>query len=125
MLLGAVALSGSVLAPLPALAQQRDRIITIFGDDRCPSSQGQEIVVCVRKPETERYRIPQIFRDDDTSPASTSWAARAQSVEYVGQTGSGSCSASGSSAWQGCLQKMIDEAKAAQQAQKKADAGVP
>ncbi|HLZ78780.1 MAG TPA: hypothetical protein VKQ09_05520 [Sphingomonas sp.] len=124
-LVAAASLGGAVLAPLPALAQSQDRFIIIYGKDRCPSSQGQEIVVCVRKPETERYRIPQELRDSEISPKNTSWASRAQSVEYVGKSGSGSCSAAGSNAWAGCLQKMINEAKAEHNAEKKADAGVP
>lgn len=115
----------STLAPLPALAQTQDRFIIIYGNDRCPSSGGQEIVVCVRKPETERYRIPQELRDSDISPNNVSWAARARSVEFVGQSGTQSCSGSGSGGWTGCMQKMIAEAHAARQAQKKADAGVP
>ena len=124
-LVAAASLGGAVLDPLPALAQSQDRFIIIYGNDRCPSSQGQEIVVCVRKPETERYRIPQELRDTEISPKNTSWASRAQSVEYVGKSGSGSCSASGSNAWAGCLQKMINQAKAEHNAEKKADAGVP
>ena len=113
------------LAPPPALAQSQDRFIIIYGNDRCPTSQGQEIVVCVRKPETERYRIPQELREGEISPRNMSWASRAQSVEYAGRSGSGSCSASGSNAWAGCLQKMINEARAEHKAEKKAETGVP
>jgi hypothetical protein len=47
-------------------------------------------------------------------------------VEFVGSGGTTqSCSADGSNGWQGCMQKMIDDAHAARVAQKKADAGVP
>lgn len=124
-LLAAASLGGIAIAPQPALAQSQDRFIIIYGNDRCPTSQGQEIVVCVRKPETERYRIPQELREGEISPHNMSWAARAKSVEYVGRSGSGSCSADGSNAWAGCLQKMINEAKAEHNAQKKAETGVP
>jgi hypothetical protein len=124
-LFAAASFGGGALVPQPALAQAQDRFIIIYGNDRCPSSQGQEIVVCVRKPETERYRIPQELRENEISPRNTSWTKRAQSVEYVNRSGSGSCSADGANAWQGCLQKMIDQAKTEQKAQKKAEAGVP
>jgi hypothetical protein len=116
----------SALEPAPARAQAQDRFVIIYGKDRCPSSNGQDIVICVHKPETERYRIPQELRDTDISPRNASWAQRAQSVEYVGSGGTTqSCSPDGANGWQGCMQKMIDEAKAEQNAQKKANAGVP
>jgi hypothetical protein len=125
-LVATASLGLSTVAPLPALAQQQDRFIIIYGKDRCPSSQGQEIVVCVRKPETERYRIPQELRDSEVSPQNTSWAQRAKSVEFVGAGGTTqACSPDGANGWQGCLQKMIDEAKAERNAQKKAETGVP
>ncbi len=124
-LVAAASLGGAVLDPLPALAQSQDRFIIIYGNDRCPTSQGQEIVICVHKPETERYRIPQELREGEISPRNTSWAARAQSVEYVGKSGTGSCTATGAGAWAGCLQKMINQAHAEQKAEKKAETGVP
>lgn len=124
--LAAASLAAVALAPHPALAQSQDRFIIIYGKDRCPSSAGQEIVVCVRKPETERYRIPEELRDTEITPHNTSWAQRAQGVEYVSQGGTTqSCSASGSNGWTGCMQKMFAEARAEKQAQKKADAGAP
>jgi hypothetical protein len=50
-------------APLPALAQSSDRVLVIFGKDKCPTdSTGNEIVVCSRRPEAERYRIPKELR---------------------------------------------------------------
>ncbi|WP_019830974.1 hypothetical protein [Sphingomonas sp. PR090111-T3T-6A] len=124
-LIATASLGLSVLEPLPALAQQQDRFIIIYGNDRCPSSAGQEIVVCVRQPETERYRIPKELRDNEISPTNMSWAQRAKSVEFVGKSGTQSCSNEGSGGWTGCMQKMFAEARAERQTQKKADAGVP
>lgn len=115
----------SVLAPLPAFAQTQDRFIIIYGSDRCPSSAGQEIVVCVRQPETERYRIPKDLRENEISPSNMSWAQRAKSVEYVGKSGAQSCSAEGSGGWTGCMKKIFAEARAQREADKKAAAGVP
>lgn len=124
-LIATASLGLSVLEPLPALAQQQDRFIIIYGKDRCPSSAGQEIVVCVRQPETERYRIPKDLRDNEISPTNMSWAQRAKSVEFVGKSGTQSCSDGGNDGWSGCMKKMFAEARAEREAQKKAEAGVP
>lgn len=45
---------------LPAQAQRSERVLVIFGNDPCPTNaSGDEIIVCARRPESERYRIPQ------------------------------------------------------------------
>ncbi len=124
-LIAAAPLGLSVLAPLPAAAQTQDRFIIIYGNDRCPSSAGQEIVVCVRQPETERYRIPKDLRDNEISPKNMSWAQRAKSVEFVGRNGTQSCSDGGTDGWTGCMKKIFAQARAEHQAQKQAEAGVP
>jgi len=103
-----------VLASAPAAAQD-DTVqiaeIVVYGDDPCPRSTDDDIVVCARKPESERYRIPERFRE---GPRQTreSWAARAKSFEYVGRTGIQSCSAVGPGGYTGCLENMISRAKA-------------
>ena len=45
---------------LPAQAEPPQRItnLLVYGDDPCPKGEGDEIVVCARRPESERYRIP-------------------------------------------------------------------
>ena len=53
--------SGAVGVPTlvaaPALAQiGQDRIIDIYGDEKCPASNGQQIVVCRRHPKGEQFR---------------------------------------------------------------------
>jgi hypothetical protein len=86
--------------------------IIVYGDDPCPRSTDSEVVVCARKPESERYRIPERFREGGSLQSRQSWAARARSFEYVGRTGIQSCSAVGPGGHTGCLQNMIDRAKA-------------
>ena len=55
-------------AALPAAAQETvvdgEKInqVIVYGEDKCEQSSPDEIVVCSRLPETERYRVPQIFR---------------------------------------------------------------
>ena len=101
-------------APLSAQTAAEDvqiAEIIVYGDDPCPRSTDSEVVVCARKPESERYRIPERYREGGSLQSRQSWAARARSFEYVGQTGTMSCSAVGPGGHTGCLQNMIDRAK--------------
>jgi hypothetical protein len=104
----ATALLGFI--PTAAPAQQRIRQLIIYGNDRCPTnSSGEEIVVCSRRPENERYRIPPNVREDgDNSPERQSWANRARSLQNVGNVGTDSCTTVGAGGQTGCLKRMID-----------------
>ena len=106
--------AAAALVPAPALAQGNDRIseIIVYGSDPCPRSTDDEVVVCARKGEEERYRIPERFRSGGPRQARQSWAMRAKSFETVGRTGINSCSAVGPGGHTGCLQSIIDQAKA-------------
>jgi hypothetical protein len=118
-LTAAAALGALAALSGPALAQSASNVqvmeVIVYGDDPCPRSTDSEIVVCARKPEAERYRIPERFRDRGPIQSRQSWAARAQSFEYVGRTGIMSCSAVGPGADR-LPQNMIDRARAARQA---------
>ena len=83
--------------------------LIVFGDDPCPQSEGSEITVCARKPESERFRIPENLREDD-SPANIAWTQKVKSYETVGKFGTLSCSPSGYGGWAGCTQALIDAA---------------
>jgi hypothetical protein len=107
----ATAIVGSLPAAAPAQQGQRVRQLVIYGNDPCPPSRGDEIVVCARRPETERYRLPPNVREEgDNSPERRSWASRARSLEDVGETGTDSCTTVGQGGQTGCLQKIIDSA---------------
>jgi hypothetical protein len=96
------------LAPAPATAQS-DRIarVIVYGSDPCPTSaDGQEVVICARRPERERYRIPKELRDRRNGGENPSWAERAESLEYVGRTGAQSCSTVGPGGFTGCYNQM-------------------
>lgn len=99
----------------PAAAQQGGQVqiaeIVVYGDDPCPRSTDSEVVVCARKPESERYRIPERLRSIGPRQTRESWAARAKSFEYVGRTGIMSCSAVGPGGHTGCLQHIIERAE--------------
>jgi hypothetical protein len=110
----ALLLAAFAMAPLgiatPAAAQiANERVLTIFGEDKCPSD-----TICVRAPENERYRIPKQFRNDGIiKPENQSWAARAEGTLSAGaKTGIGSCSASGPGGWTGCWAQQMRAARA-------------
>ena len=97
--------------------------VIVYGNDPCPRSTDSEVVVCARKPESERFRIPEKYRSAGPRQSRESWAQKARSFEYVGSTGAQSCSAVGPGGYTGCLQNMIDRAKAESRAASKE--GVP
>jgi hypothetical protein len=103
------------IASSPAAAQDAagDRVNTVivYGDDACPPSTGEEIVVCARLDEGERYRIPEALRQVD-NPANESWANRVRSFETVGDFGPMSCSPVGAGGELGCTAQMIAAAYA-------------
>jgi hypothetical protein len=99
-----------------AQTQPRQRItrIVIYGNDPCPrGAQADDIVICARRPNNERYRIPRELRDEgaEDDPESTSWAARAQSLEYAGRTGIQSCSTVGPGGFTGCWAELMRAAR--------------
>ena len=94
------------------IAQERVNALIIYGNDPCPRSNGDDIVVCARKPEGERYRIPEAVRIDPNDPANRTWADRAQSLEYAGRSGIGSCSPVGSGGASGCFEQLVRQARA-------------
>jgi hypothetical protein len=115
-LTASAAIGGALVAiSAPAPAQDTGDVkiaeVIVYGNDPCPRSTDSAIVVCARKPESERYRIPERYRSTGPLQTRQSWAQRAKSFEYVGRTGIQSCSAVGPAGYTGCLQNMIDRAK--------------
>lgn len=106
----AVAASAIGFAPAPAIAQDAagDKVNTVivYGEDECPPSTGDEIVVCARMDEGDRFRIPQALRQSD-NPANESWVNRVKSFETVGNFGPLSCSPVGAGGELGCTAEMI------------------
>lgn len=93
-------------------AEEKINQLYVFGDDPCPPSTGDEIVVCARLDEGERFRIPQDLRDTEQVPSRQSWARRVQAYEYVGSEGTLSCSPAGGGGFTGCGLNEIEEAYA-------------
>jgi hypothetical protein len=120
---------GLAVLSVPAQAQSSGDVkiaeIIVYGNDPCPRSTEDEVVVCARKPETERYRIPERYRQSGPPQARQSWTQKAKSFEYVGRTGIQSCSAVGPGGYTGCLQNMIDRAKSEARQESKDSAPPP
>lgn len=105
--------AGLAVQPSPAAAQAKEKIseIIVYGADPCPRSTEDDVVVCARKPEADRYRIPERYRSAGPRQTREAWAARAKSFETVGRSGINSCSAVGPGGFTGCLAQIIDKAR--------------
>jgi hypothetical protein len=106
----AIASTAIALIPAPAAAQDaagdKVTVVEVFGDDPCPQSTAEEIVVCERRDEGDRFRIPQALRGSN-SPANESWASKVKAYESVGDFGPLSCSPVGAGGELGCTAQMI------------------
>lgn len=112
----------AVTVAAPVFAQQNDRALIVYGNDKCP-----EGTVCIRAPESERYRIPQSLRSGPLAPADQPWSRKAEAIRDVGAAGTGSCSNTGAGGWTGCWQKQMRAARAErkQQAEARAESPLP
>jgi hypothetical protein len=123
----AFAVLAAALAGVAALAQQpgvavpgaqgpandpRVNQVIVYGSDPCPPSTDEEITVCARLPEDDRFRIPPNLRENPDAPANQAWAARAIELSYVGRTGTDSCSTVGGGGFTGCMSQIINQARA-------------
>jgi hypothetical protein len=109
----AVAAGFAALPAAPANAQAGNAIseIIVYGTDPCPRSTDDEVVVCARKPESERFRIPEKLRNSGPRQTREAWANKARQFETVGSTGTFSCSPVGPGGYTGCLTQVINQAK--------------
>lgn len=110
----ALFVAAPVLAQKDAVRPGDEKInqLIIYGDDPCPQSTGDEIVVCARLEEEQRYRIPSKLRSDPNALSKEAWTQRVKAYEYVGASGIGSCSTKGEGGYLGCGLKEIDVAYA-------------
>ena len=109
----AAAVSGIAVLPAPAIAQSQGEVaeVIVYGNDPCPRSTDDQVVVCARRPEAERYRIPERLRSSGTRQQTEAWAKKARVLETVGSTGINSCSPVGPAGYTGCLTQVIREAR--------------
>jgi hypothetical protein len=98
----------------PAHAQEpppeRTSSVVVYGDDPCPKASEEEIVVCARRPESDRYRIPKDLRNAGDPPSEVAWGARTELLEDAARTNlPGSCSVVGSNGQTGCQRQLVDQ----------------
>lgn len=110
------AAQAQALAQTDAVAGAQDDVavnqLIIYGSDPCPPSTGDQINVCARLPEDDRFRIPPNLRENPNDPRGQSWANRALELQFVGRTGIGSCSPVGPGGMIGCQEQLIRQAQA-------------
>ena len=126
LLAGAAAIAAFTLPAAPAAAQVQNGTLVIYGNDKCPTnSSGEEIVVCVRRSERERFRIPKELRDAEPTRDGESWATRVEDNLNVGGSGTGSCSTAGVGGQTGCFIQRANAARAERRARAKAQSAIP
>ena len=108
----AVAAAPQEPATVSPVDDSRVNQLIIYGDDPCPQSTADEIIVCARLPEDDRFRIPPNLRNDPTHPASQSWTNRAIELSYAGRVGTDSCSTVGGGGFTGCFNQLVTQARA-------------
>ena len=124
----AALLSAAAAFPASALAADppsRQSTLVVFGDDPCPTTgPDNEVVVCARRPEEERYRIPRRIRE--RQPTETSWASRVEGLDDESRPmRPNSCSVVGSNGFTGCTSQMIRQWYAERRARRAEQAGIP
>lgn len=125
-LLLAAVLAAPPLLPQAASAQVRGGTLVIYGDDKCPTNDaGEEIYVCVRRDEAERFRIPKELREFEVTPENESWAQQQEAGVEATESGIGSCSAVGLGGATGCYGERADAYRAERRARKKAESNIP
>ena len=117
----APALPGATAKPKPVVAPPQvsrnapiNGVLTLFGNERCPTNQnGEEIVVCVRRSAQEQYRVPKELREFVVTPENASWATKAQGTLDAGSGVNtiGSCSAVGPGGASGCFNQRVKESR--------------
>jgi hypothetical protein len=124
----AALLSVAMALPSAAFASDpppRQSTLVVFGNDPCPTSTSDnEVVVCARRPEEERYRIPRRIRERQQTD--TSWASRVDGLEDESRPmRPNSCSVVGSGGFTGCTAAMVRQWYAERRARRAEDAGIP
>jgi hypothetical protein len=102
--------AGLALPAAPAFAQRQPGQIIVYGTDPCPRSTDDDVVVCYRRPESERFRLPEVLRPQGARQERQSWTRQAENLSTVGSTGLNKCSPVGPMGVAGCAQQEINQA---------------
>jgi hypothetical protein len=99
------------LSASPAAAQRaQPSQIIVYGTDPCPRTTDDDVVVCYRRPESERFRLPEVLRPSGPRQVGQSWSRQAEALNNVGSTGLNKCSPVGPMGVAGCAQQEINQA---------------
>lgn len=99
-------------------------VLFLYGEKaQCPvDSNGNEVVVCVRRPAGEQFRIPKEIRPESIKPEYQSWANRTDDILESAGSGLNSCSPIGAGGQVGCSAQNFRRARKENQARKEAEA---
>ena len=124
---GGAAAAGFAALPTAAAAQQNSVAeIIVYGTDPCPRSTDDQVVVCARRPEEERFRIPKELREPmEITPENQSWAVRQDETLDAGAMSIGSCSTVGPGGGTGCFVRGANAANAEARSRARSDATIP
>ena len=104
---GTSAIAGAVAAvPTAAVAQAGQTTITIYGNDPCPREN-----ICIRAPESQRYRLPKSQNPQGTRQQRQSWARKSKQLMTLGNTGAGTCSPVGPGGYTASMVQEINQAR--------------
>ncbi|HEX8584310.1 MAG TPA: hypothetical protein VF680_07865 [Allosphingosinicella sp.] len=98
-------------AAAAVVADAKVNQLIVYGNDPCPESTDEQINVCARLDDKERFRIPTNLRDNPNDPVNQAWGARAVELQYVGRSGIGSCSPTGVGGASGCFNELVRQAR--------------
>ena len=89
---------------------ERTTAAVVYGTEACPKGEDGEIVICARRPEGERYRIPKELRGKGDPLSETAWGSRNELLEEAARVNlPGSCSTVGSYGQSGCQRQFVDQ----------------
>lgn len=86
-----------------AMETYRRKVVTVYGNDPCPAAQSpDEVIVCARRPEEERYRLRTVEQQPGarTEQGGLGRVHGADSTRLAG--GSGTCTTVGPNGPMGC-----------------------
>lgn len=120
LILATPALAAPPAKSLAEPAPPRISNLVVYGEDPCPRSSDDEIIVCARQPESDRYRIPkQLRKHKKTDQPAVSWTERTRTLDMVSKKGlPNSCSPQGTGGQTGCLRQFLEAARLEREAAK-------
>jgi hypothetical protein len=104
----------------PAVTAAQERVLTIFGEDKCPAN-----TICVVAPEADRFRIPKELRPASANPQNQSWAVRSRATLDTGSASPTACQSASASNGSGCWAEAMRKARADAKAKKEAEEALP